>query len=149
MNPILDQRAQNTLMRGPRPSTFEAYKALKATTVIDLETGAFEWLHGRRGEEDAWAKQSGVVDIHQPQSFIFKPSNEAVHTFIEIVDKGLNLGSVFFHCKEGVDRTGYMAAAYRILVQRWDPGFAIKEMLTWGFHECRYWFWIDGLRRLK
>lgn len=40
---------------------------------------------------------------------------------------------VFVHCHRGVDRTGVMCAAYRIIVQNWTKEQAIKEMTKGGF----------------
>jgi protein tyrosine/serine phosphatase len=44
---------------------------------------------------------------------------------------------VFVHCEHGADRTGVMCAAYRVVVQGWDKGEAVREMTSnlYGFHE--------------
>jgi protein tyrosine/serine phosphatase len=40
---------------------------------------------------------------------------------------------VFVHCRHGSDRTGTMAAVYRIAVQGWTKEQAIAEMTQGGF----------------
>ena len=40
---------------------------------------------------------------------------------------------VFVHCHRGVERTGLMCAAYRIIVQGWTKDEAIEEMTKGGF----------------
>lgn len=40
---------------------------------------------------------------------------------------------VFVHCHRGVERTGVMCAAYRIVVQGWSKQEAIEEMTKGGF----------------
>jgi len=47
---------------------------------------------------------------------------------------------VFFHCEHGADRTGVMAAAYRVAVHCWSVEVAIDEMVygPFGFHNI--WF---------
>lgn len=46
-------------------------------------------------------------------------------------------GSVLFHCYFGADRTGAVAAMYRIVFQGWTKQEAIDEMVNggFGFHE--------------
>ena len=43
---------------------------------------------------------------------------------------------VFVHCVHGADRTGLMAAVYRVAVQGWSKDEAIREMTPggYGFH---------------
>lgn len=42
-------------------------------------------------------------------------------------------GPVLMHCKHGRDRTGLMAAMYRMVIQGWSKTEAISEMRTGGF----------------
>jgi protein tyrosine/serine phosphatase len=47
---------------------------------------------------------------------------------------------VFLHCQHGADRTGYLVAMYRVVVEGWDRERAIAEMTCDGngFHPlCR------------
>lgn len=43
---------------------------------------------------------------------------------------------ILIHCRHGADRTGFMTALYRIVVQGWDKDAAKKELLEggYGFH---------------
>ena len=42
---------------------------------------------------------------------------------------------VFIHCAHGCDRTGVMAAVYRMEVEGWAPGEALEEMRAFGCSE--------------
>lgn len=42
-------------------------------------------------------------------------------------------GPVLMHCKHGADRTGLMAAMYRVVVQGWSKEDALNEMTLGGF----------------
>lgn len=42
---------------------------------------------------------------------------------------------VFFHCAHGRDRTGTMAAPYRIEIDGWTADEAIAEMQAFGFDD--------------
>ena len=44
-------------------------------------------------------------------------------------------GPVLLHCKHGSDRTGLMAAMYRVVVQGWSKEDALSEMTQGGFGE--------------
>ena len=44
---------------------------------------------------------------------------------------------IFFHCRRGADRTGAMAAFYRIGIQGWDAKNAYKEAREIGLH---WWY---------
>ena len=42
-------------------------------------------------------------------------------------------GPVLMHCKHGSDRTGLMAAMYRVVIQGWSQEDALNEMTLGGF----------------
>ena len=42
-------------------------------------------------------------------------------------------GAVLMHCKHGSDRTGLMAAMYRVVIQGWSKEDALNEMTLGGF----------------
>ncbi|HUV86117.1 MAG TPA: hypothetical protein VMX79_03305, partial [bacterium] len=47
---------------------------------------------------------------------------------------------VFVHCHAGVDRTGFVVAAYRVKVEGWTPEKAYEEMARLGFHSFLFWW---------
>jgi protein tyrosine/serine phosphatase len=59
-----------------------------------------------------------------------------VHRFFEVVDDP-TAGPIFFHCKRGADRTGSIAAIYRIARQGWDADRAYSEARDIGM---RWWY---------
>ena len=62
------------------------------------------------------------------------PEQEDLLEFLAIVANPENQ-PVFVHCRQGVDRTGMMVAAYRVVVQDWTKDKAIAEMREMGFHD--------------
>jgi len=64
------------------------------------------------------------------------PTAEAVERFFEVVDDR-SLGTVFFHCKRGADRTGTFAALYRVARQGWKLDRAYDEARDVGM---RWWY---------
>ena len=55
------------------------------------------------------------------------PSQAEVARFLEIVSNPANQ-PVLVHCRNGVDRTGYMLGLYRIEADGWSPERAAREM---------------------
>ena len=54
----------------------------------------------------------------------------AERSFFQAVDA--HEGALVFHCKHGKDRTGLMAALYRVKRQGWTPEDAVAEWKSFG-----------------
>jgi len=54
---------------------------------------------------------------------------------------------VLIHCWHGADRTGFIIAGYRIVVQNWDKEEAIREMRLGGFNFHSYYTNIPATLR--
>lgn len=52
---------------------------------------------------------------------------------LHVLDEAQAKGAVLMHCKHGRDRTGLMAAMYRMVIQGWSKPEAINEMRTGGY----------------
>ena len=65
------------------------------------------------------------------------PEREDVLEFLRIATEPRNQ-PVLVHCREGVDRTGMMVAAYRMAVQDWPKGRAMAELEEQGFHGANF-----------
>lgn len=116
------------LLRGAQPTAqgFAALKAQGVKTVINLRPEE-TW-------EEPMVKAQGMNYVYLPLPAVGAPSTEQALQFLKLVTDPAN-GKVFFHCHHGADRTGAMAAAYRIAVQGWTAEQAIAEMPQYGFHE--------------
>lgn len=120
------------LYRGGQPDGDEGYAWLKAQgvkTVISLRS----W-----NEEKAAVEKHGMTSVRlavQADVFGSEPPTEAqIGEFFRIVLDPAR-GPVYFHCKHGKDRTGTMAALYRIEVDGWTSAEAIQEMQEFGYHD--------------
>jgi hypothetical protein len=61
------------------------------------------------------------------------PDDHDLVIFLKVVENPDNW-PVFVHCEYGRDRSGYMVAAYRIIVQDWTADDAIHEMFDFHFN---------------
>lgn len=84
-------------------------------------------------ETDApWLKTS---DIKQVQlTYRTNHVDDAdVLAALRAIQEAETQGSVLMHCKHGSDRTGLMAAMYRVVIQGWSKEDALNEMTLGGF----------------
>ena len=97
-------------------------------TVINLRSH-----HSEREEAEALGLRFVELPLHADVLGSTPPTDEEVRRFFEIVlDPAAQ--PVFFHCLHGKDRTGTMAALYRIEVDGWTNEEAVEEMLAFGYH---------------
>ena len=61
------------------------------------------------------------------------PDEEAIRKFFEVVLDPAKQ-PVYIHCAFGKDRTGTMAAIYRLEIDGWTPDEAMQEMEAFGYH---------------
>lgn len=106
------------------------YKSLEAKLAIAVV------LNLQPDYADIWqemydAKQVHIVVHAMPLCPVLPPSRKAVGYIIDVLSSLSILppafSKVLLHCKKGVDRTGYIVAAYRVLVQKWTVDDACKE----------------------
>lgn len=117
--------------RGAQPSA-EGFKALKdmgVKTVI-----GFRSHHSTRKDVEALGMSSVELPLQADVIGSTPPSEDQVRTFFEtVLDPARR--PVYFHCAHGKDRTGTMAALYRIEVDGWTPEEAVEEMQAFGYHD--------------
>ena len=85
-------------------------------------------LRGRTpGYESAFATRHGLKLFSFNLSAGRPPTQEDIERFLRILQDPDNY-PLAVHCRNGVDRTGYMIASYRVGVQGWDANRAAREM---------------------
>lgn len=142
-------QVSTSLYRGPRPdvATLAELQNLGVKTILSLESGWFEFFHGGVYSEDEFAERLGFQLRHEPMSDFTAPTADQVRRALTII-REWNGQPVYIHCAKGVDRTGFVCAAYRVMVQQWDVEKAIEEWKAMGFHSKWYFWWIGAFRGL-
>lgn len=128
--------------RGAQPSEegLRELKRLGIRTVVSLRS----W-HSAKVRIEA----AGLKAVELPlQADVFgstPPTEEEVARFFGVI-LDPEAQPVYFHCAHGKDRTGTMAAVYRMEVDGWTSEEAIAEMQLFGYHDI-YRDLIDFIRR--
>jgi protein tyrosine/serine phosphatase len=124
-------KVSDALYRGaqPEPGGFVNLKAMGIKTVVNLRS-----MHSDEDELEE-AGMTGKLDYIHIKINTFRPKEDHVVRFLRVMADS-ERHPVFVHCKHGADRTGTMAAFYRIVFEGWSKQEAIREMTEggYGFH---------------
>ena len=102
-------------------------------TIIDLRG------EDKLSEKEAvWAKNAGVKFVSVNLSNWFKPKTSDIESVIKQIDVADNQ-PVFLHCKRGADRTGTVAAIYRISHDNYTAKQATDEAKKYNFGWWQFW----------
>jgi len=129
-------KISEALWRGAQP-TAEGFKNLEKQglkTVVSF----------RHDHDDLPLLKGTKLKYLRIASFAFHPTEEHLVTFLKIIEDPANW-PVYIHCAQGRDRTGYNAAAYRMVVQGWGADEAIREMNVFHFNKI----WVGNPGFLK
>lgn len=128
--------------RGPRPHDLKALAEIcQIDTIIDLESGIYEVVNGVIPQFPA---DFGMSYYHIPCSDILPPREDYVAKCLDLMSDAKR--RVYIHCLSGVDRTGFVCAAYRMRVQDWSYKEAHAEWLNLGRHPW-YFYWNHALKK--
>ena len=115
--------AEGRIYRSAQPSPWFLRWAVAQHGVRTLVN-----LRGRtQGFESHFAAQHGLRLFAFDLSATRPPTEEDVRRFLAILNDPENY-QILVHCKNGVDRTGYMLAMYRMSADGWSHGQALAEM---------------------
>jgi tyrosine-protein phosphatase SIW14 len=116
--------------RGAQPTDagFSYLAKIGVKMVIDLRE------HDERSiAEQRTVTASGMQYVNVPMTGLTPPTEAEISKILALLEDETS-GSVFVHCKQGVDRTGTVIAAYRIDHDRWDNARALSEAKSAGIH---------------
>jgi len=109
----------------PDAAALRAAQARGVRTVVVLRSGV------PAGERSETAKL-GLELVHVPMDGTQIPSMEEVDQALAVM-LDPSKRPVLVHCAHGEERTGAVIAAYRVVVEGWDPAAAEAEAIEHGF----------------
>lgn len=124
-----------TLYRSALPDggALPLLKNLKIATVINFLPD----------DDRSWLADPAIAQVQLPYRTNHVDDSDVLKALRAIQAAEAN-GPVLMHCKHGSDRTGLMAAMYRVVVQGWSKEDALSEMTQGGFGDSTHF--KDGIR---
>jgi protein tyrosine/serine phosphatase len=128
-------RINDDLYRGgqPTPAGVKKLAAMGIKTVVSFRDTQSKVLREKRLVEE-----NGLRFLNLRLSNWFAARDAEIHKIIEIIRNPEN-HPVFIHCKRGADRTGTVAAVYRMRVDGWTATDANREAKRHGIGWWQVW----------
>jgi Tyrosine phosphatase family len=122
-----------TLYRGaqPTPEGFAGLHKLGIDIVVDFRDEPSEIKFEKKSVES-----QGMRFVSVPWRGDALPTNDELVTFFKLLRDNPDK-KIFIHCEYGKDRTGVMAALYRIAVEHWSAEQSIAEMKEFHYDRAR------------
>jgi tyrosine-protein phosphatase SIW14 len=130
---VVQEGPPKTIYRGAQPSRdgIATLKSKGVATVIDLRKDSVSW-------EESEVDRAEMHYINIPtQAGKIEP--DKIRCFLHTASACTQ--PVYVHCQAGKDRTGLEIAMYRVVVQNWSRGDAVKELYDHG----QNWFWFPKI----
>lgn len=116
------------LYRGAKPGDrgLRSLRDAGVRTVVSL-------IHdeGERRATEALGIRYFEIPLHAGLFGSSEPTGEEIRSFLALASDSA-YRPLYFHCRHGRDRTGAMAALYRIRVRGWSEAEALEEMRALG-----------------
>lgn len=93
--------------------------------------------------DSTWLSTPDIAQVQLPYRTNHVDDSDVLRA-IRAIQAAESKGPVLMHCKHGSDRTGLMAAMYRVVVQGWSKEDALNEMTRGGFGDSTHF--KDGVR---
>ncbi len=144
-----DNLKDASIMRGSFP-TYEGFQTLQK--VLRAEdagtiTRVISFLNNRYdiAQERADLARLGVEFISVPVPNSSRPVPIAtIEKILKLMREATPQNKIYIHCRHGQDRTGLLAALYKLRVMNANPREVYDEMLRLGFHRVLLnlvWTW--------
>lgn len=128
------------VFRGPQPVNVEDWLALSKLGIkftLDLETGRKLWDDGYPLQEALTSERYGIRTFSHPLGEFLPPNGEELNLACSVI---VGHQPIYIHCRAGFNRTGMVAAQYKIKVRGWSKSRAVAEMKSMGMQAWYFWW---------
>jgi len=135
---IVDRKDRGLLARSAQPdeTAMVALSEFGFNIIVKLNTDA---EYPDEMEDRSWIAQSGRALVLDPYPPLFEiPAREAILRTVDTLQSHVGTGDrVLVHCTHGVDRTGLVIGAYRIVACGWTFDRVEDERRAFGVTALR------------
>ncbi len=139
------EKVSEGVFRGPHPQESDLYELSRMgiRTVLSLEDNPTVVA-----EEENVCRSLNINFVNVPLSELFPPSPGDLERAVSVIRQNRNHG-IYIHCRRGIDRTGYVIASFRMLVEKYALDTAYKECCDHGHSPLVYFFWKHSLKEIS
>lgn len=140
-----NKKEKRYLYRGAKPDykndeVINEFKEKNIKLVIDFRNSKTSSKEDLDLEKEIF-KKNGIKYVNIPMESGDIPDEKKYNKFQEIINKYKKEGSIFIHCKSGIDRTGIMSAMYQMKNNNKTKQQAYNIMKDCGYniyHQKKY-----------
>ena len=133
------------LYRGAQPdytddNVINEFREKNIKLVIDFRNEKTSSKEDMKAEKETF-KKNGIKYINFPMESGDVPNKQEYEKFQKIINAHKKDGSIFIHCKSGIDRTGVMSAMYQMKNNGKTKQQAYETMKDCGYniyHQTKY-----------
>lgn len=114
------------------PTLYRSRQPDAAAQPLLLQLGVHTVLNFIKESDSKWLSDAAVVQVQIPLQTVHVDDADMIQS-LRAIQTAQHNGAVLIHCKHGLDRTGLVAAMYRIVVQGWSKQAALDEMEHGGY----------------
>lgn len=133
------------IFRGPMPD--DAFWSLGFRSILNLETQTRELIYGDPNKEFRNCIRTNTIYYDMAWSGLFPP--KPVDVYAALISIEHSVKPLYFHCRAGRERTGFLCAVYRMQRMGWSFEDAYKEWKTMGCRWPTWWLWKKELRKYE
>jgi protein tyrosine/serine phosphatase len=114
------------------PTLYRSRQPDAAAQPLLQQLGVHTVINFLKESDSKWLSDPSIAKVQIPLQVVHIDDADVIES-LRAIQSAQNNGPVLIHCKHGLDRTGLVAAMYRIVVQGWSKQAALDEMEHGGY----------------
>ncbi|RZI74647.1 MAG: protein tyrosine phosphatase [Pseudomonas sp.] len=114
------------------PTLYRSRQPDAAVQPLLQQLGVHTVINFLKESDSKWLSDTSVEQVQIPLQVVHIDDADVIES-LRAIQAAQQKGPVLIHCKHGLDRTGLVAAMYRIVAQGWSKQAALDEMQHGGY----------------